>query len=416
MLTLQTKIKNVIFLLIAIVCLAYIGTGYADLGRYFGRSGYYTVHVDLSEAGGLLTNADVTYRGVSVGRVGPVRLTANGVRADLHVYDSQKQIPSDLKAVVASRSAVGEQFIDLRPNVATAPYLTEGSVVAQDVTTLPAPVTDLLASLNDLAGSVPLDALRTVVDELGTAFAGQGPDLQQLLDNGTKLVDAADAHSTQTKNLIDSSTQVLATQNDEAGSVRRFAAGTKLLARQLRTSDPDLRRLIAAAPQATTQVSELVKELDPSLSVLFANLLTTSDVFLVRVKGLEQLLVRAPAAVAAGSTVVQNGKLSFSMVPTFFDPLPCTKGYGATYRNALDTAPPPGLNIAAHCALPASSGTEVRGPANAPKAPPLMPVAVPGSSAVPTSSAGGAMPGALGLPPLPAGSGDLAALLGLVGT
>jgi phospholipid/cholesterol/gamma-HCH transport system substrate-binding protein len=55
------------------------------------------------------------------------------------------------------------------------------------------------------------------------------------------------------------------------------------------------------------------------------------------------------------------------MALTFFSPLPCTAGYGGTvYRNGLDTSPPPPLNTSASCTLPASSGTDVRGSANAP--------------------------------------------------
>ena len=45
----------------------------------------YPVHVQLADSGGIFTGADVTYRGVSVGRVGPLTLTATGVDVQLDI-------------------------------------------------------------------------------------------------------------------------------------------------------------------------------------------------------------------------------------------------------------------------------------------------------------------------------------------
>ena len=38
---------------------------------------------DFPDSGGIFTNAEVTYRGVTVGKVGQLHLIANGVRVDL---------------------------------------------------------------------------------------------------------------------------------------------------------------------------------------------------------------------------------------------------------------------------------------------------------------------------------------------
>lgn len=115
MITLAVRLKNLAFLLVAVLALSYLGIRYADLGRHVGVADHYTVDVRLPRTGGLFTHADVTYRGVSVGRVGPVRLTDDGVVAELRIKKSAPRIPADTKAVVAALSAVGEQYIDLRP-------------------------------------------------------------------------------------------------------------------------------------------------------------------------------------------------------------------------------------------------------------------------------------------------------------
>lgn len=416
MLTLGTRIKNLVFVVVGLLAMAYVGFNYADLGGYVGLRNYYVVKVDLATAGGLARNADVTYRGTSVGRVGDLTLTGDGLHADLRIKKSAPKIPAGTKAVVANRSAIGEQYIDLRPVTDSGPYLKAGSTVPRSATQTPAPVTDLLTSVNSLAQSVPTDSLRTVVAELGRAFAGQGPNLQVLLDSGREFTREADENATPTKRLFTDAETVLRTQNEESGALKSFGRNAKLLSQQLRASDPAFRRLVSTAPGAATEFAGLVRDLDPSMGVLVANLLTTSDLLGSRSPGLEQLLAKVPAAVAAGMSVVEDGRLNYGMVTTFFNPEPCTRGYGGTkYRNGLDTSRGPALNTSAQCAMPASSGVNVRGAANAPRG--SVPAPARPGSVLSAAAAGAPLPGALALPGLPAGSGPvgMSGLLGLGG-
>ncbi|MFF9758943.1 MULTISPECIES: MCE family protein [Streptomyces] len=403
MITLAVRLKNLAFLVVAVLALSFLGIRYADLGRYVGVADYYTVDVRLPRTGGLFTHSDVTYRGVSVGRVGPIGLTADGVVAELRIKKSAPRIPADTRAVVAGLSAVGEQYIDLRPESGGGPYLAEGARIEQADTQVPAPVTDVLAGVDDLAGSIPLDDLRTVVDEFGKAFEGHGDDLQVLLDSGSDFVEAADRALPSTTRLITDGETVLRTQAEEERAIRDFAVGAEELARTLKGSDADLRRLLTVTPEAATQVSGVLRDLDPSLGVVLANLLTTSEIAVTRQRGTEELLVKYPAAVAAGATAVDGGKLNLGMAVTFFKPLPCTAGYGATrYRNGLDLGTTPALNTGAACTASAADGFNVRGSANAPKGGPVPDPARPGSlpSGSGAARTGGpaALPGALALP------------------
>ncbi|QKW06248.1 MCE family protein [Streptomyces sp. NA04227] len=420
MLTLGTHLKNLAFLVVGTLVLAFVGIKYADLGRYAGVADYYTVTVQLPRTGGLFTHSDVTYRGVSVGRVGPISLTGDGVEAELRIKNSAPRIPSDARAVVASLSAVGEQYVDLRPERRGGPYLAQGSRIDRSATQVPAPVTDLLSSVNDLTKSVPLESLRTVVDEFGKAFEGRGDDLQVLLDNGSEFIVAADRNLPATTKLITDGETVLRTQAEEARAIRDFATGARDLNAALKGSDTDLRRLIQAAPEAATQVSGLLRDVDPSLSVVLANLLTTSEVAVTRQRGTEEFLVKVPAVVAAGATAIDGRKANFGMAVTFFKPLPCTDGYGATrYRNGLDLGTAPPLNSGASCTSSAASGINVRGSAHAPGGGPVPEPARPGSlpsgngAKAPAGQASAGLPGALGLPASIGGPADLAGLLGL---
>ena len=366
MLTRATRLKLIAFALLGVLVIAYTGLHYANLGRYLGSRGYYVVRLDLASGGGIYPNADVTYRGVSVGRVGTMRLTSRGIEVDLDIRASAPPIPARLHAAVADLSAVGEEYVDLRPDGTGGPYLTGGSVIPERDTQLPLPVTSVLTSINALAKSLPLRSLRALTDELAAGFAGQGGNLRAIVDGSGSLVRGAYATLPQTATLIRDGKTVLATQIAEAGALDSFGANALLLARQLASSDASIRSLIVDGSQAAGQVADLLAGTNPSLGILIANLLTTSDVALTRGKALDELLSALPAAIAIGSTVINGNGASFGVALTFFDPLPCTAGYGGTrYRNGLDTSPGT-LNAAARCTLPASSGVDVRGSAHAP--------------------------------------------------
>lgn len=367
MLTKYVRWQLLIFLVIALLGVSYVGATYVGLHKLFIDTGY-TVKAHFVSGGGVFSNGEVTYRGVGVGRVGDLRLTETGMEADLEINPEAPKIPADTKAVVANRSAAGEQYVDLRPFSSDGPNLKEGSVIEQDRTDIPLPVDQVLANMDALVESVPKADLRTVVDELYKATSGAGPNLEALLDSGIDFIDAADRHLPQFTNLVKSSETVLQTQAEQADAIRSFSAQTRVLAEQLKNSDSDIRGLITKMPPAAREISSLIQESGPNLGVLMANLLSTSKVLEVRQDGLEQLLVKAPQAVAVGSQAVREDGAHFGLSLTFFDPLPCTQGYqGTQYRDGLDVSAGPPLNVHAQCTLPAGSDTGVRGSQNVPE-------------------------------------------------
>ncbi|MGB3439016.1 MAG: MCE family protein [Actinophytocola sp.] len=418
MLTRRVRLQLIAFFVIAVVAVVYAAFRFTDLGRVFGADGY-TVKMNLEESGGIFSNAEVTYRGYNVGRVGEIHLTDDGIQVDLNIDPDAPDIPSNLDAVVANRSAVGEQFVDLRPRENTGPYLSGASVIAADRTATPVATDTVIRDLDSLAGSVPTDSLRTVVDELDRAFAGTGDDLQVLLDSTRDLTAMARQHLPQTIALIQDGGTVLDTQNVQAGNITSFANDLNLLAEQLKTSDPDLRRVIAEGPKVASQVTNLLAESGPGLGVTIANLLTTSDILRARKDGLEYTLVAYPLFSAAGQGLLAEdpGQAHLGLALNLFNPPPCTAGYEQTQRrNGTDTTPdspptPPGT----YCAEPPGSPINVRGSTNAPYGgKPVaqdQPVVPPGSGTQQPVSPLDALPGTVSLPG--GAQPGLAALLGL---
>ena len=129
MLTRFIRTQLVIFTIASIVGISVLVFSYMQAPTLLGI-GRMTVTLELPSTGGLYRFANVTYRGVQVGKVTEVRPTRGGAVATLSL-DSSAKIPSDLHASVQSVSAVGEQFVDLQPRTKSGPLLTDGAVIGK---------------------------------------------------------------------------------------------------------------------------------------------------------------------------------------------------------------------------------------------------------------------------------------------
>ncbi|MDV6013145.1 MlaD family protein [Haloechinothrix sp. LS1_15] len=366
MLSRSIRIKLLAFAVVASVTVAYALVRFTDMGQYFGQEGY-TVTAQLEESGGIFSHAEVTYRGLNIGRVGDLRIIEEGVEVDLHIEHDAPEIPSDLDAIVGNRSAIGEQYVDLRPRVDEPPHLEGGEVIPIERTSTPLGVETVITDLDRFARSVPHDELRTLVDESYLAFSGAGDDLQRLMDTTREFVEASSENLPHTVQLLRSGNTVLETQNEQADNFKSFSRDLNLLSEQLVESDDDIRNLIDATPPAAQQLSEVIHETGPGLSSLMANLLTVAEIQQPRIDGLEQVLVSYPIlAVGADAVLTEEGKTRLGLVLNLFNPPPCTRGYEGTERRPGTDDSPAEPNRDAYCAEPPGSPITVRGAQNSP--------------------------------------------------
>jgi phospholipid/cholesterol/gamma-HCH transport system substrate-binding protein len=322
MITRVAKVQVLVFAVVSLLGIAFVGLRYVGLGdSLLGRG--YLLHADFAVAGGIFPNAPVTYRGVPVGRVGAVRLHAGGVRVDLRMQGGVR-VPGALHAVVAERSAVGEQYLDLRPDTDTGPYLRDGDVIPASRTGTPLPAEDLLAGLDALVRSVNPDDLRVLIEELGTAFENNESALRRILDSSDLLLRDATRFLPETLALIRDGRTVLSTQEASADAIRRWAAALADLTGTLRAADPDLRRLLANGPPAARQVIGLLRDLNPTIGTLLGNLVTVGGIGARRLPGIEQILVEYPLVVTGGFTVAPgDGTAHFGLVVNLNNPPAC---------------------------------------------------------------------------------------------
>ncbi|MGZ4598491.1 MAG: MCE family protein [Oryzihumus sp.] len=363
-----TKIQLAVFAAITLITVSVLSARFVGLtDKILGGS--YLVSADFADSGGIFTGAEVTYRGVTVGKVEKLRLTKDGVLVDMRL-DRGTEVPKDTLAVVENRSAVGEQYLDFQPRHEGGPYLAAGATVPRTDTRAPLRIDNLLLHLDNTVKSVDRKQLATVVDELGNAFGGSGADLQRLLDSGDALTRSATEALPETKKLIDDGRIVLDTQRASSGDIKDFIGNFADLSDTLRTSDPDLRLVLDRGAVASHELDGLIKDNQTPLATLLSNFVTIGQVTTSRIDGIQQMLITYPDVVAGGYTVVPgDGTAHFGLVLNADNPPACTAGYGGTHRIGPDqTRNLPPVNTGARCTLPRGSASTVRGAQNAPGA------------------------------------------------
>ena len=372
MISKQTKAQLMVFVLITLIGVSYVGARYARLDRLFFDDSYRVV-AHFAESGGIFEGAEVSYRGVAVGEVGEMVLTEEGVDVILEIDDDSEPVPLDTKALVGNRSAVGEQYVELQPNTDDPPFLGEDSEIATEETETPIATTKLLVDLDRTVNSVNKDSLRTVVSEMGKAFNGTGENLGQIIDTSNSFIETANDNFDVTTALIEDSNTVLQTQLDSTSSIKSFSRDLALLSDTLVASDADLRRVIENGSATANQLRSFLEENDVNLGQLINNLVTTGEVVVKHLDGIEQVLVLYPYVVEGGYTVVDKDPdtglydAHFGMILTE-EPAVCHQGYeGTDQRPPQDTADRP-MNEDARCAEPQGQ-SNARGSQHAPRAP-----------------------------------------------
>jgi phospholipid/cholesterol/gamma-HCH transport system substrate-binding protein len=352
-----TLLANLAVLLVLLVGVYHVGVGVLRL--QIGRHPF-TVQMQLTEAGGIYPRSEVSYRGKLVGRVTDVRLRPGGVAVDLRLDEGTK-VPRDTDAVVASLSAAGEQFVDLRPRTGAGPFLAGGDVIPVERTAIPISTAAVVRDVTKLLNQVDSADLSTVVDELAKALDGAGGDLGRLVDSSGVLIASLQQNLPATLDVLANARTNLDTANALSGDFDTFTVALRKLTRELRNTDTPVKNLLDIGPGAVTDIDSFVRALTSPVSALLGNLVVPGDLITARLPALEALVIAFPEATGLLRTTVRGGKLAIDLHLTNN----ATCNYGGARRTPVDpTGVEPNLKRTCKSQIP---GTQVRGAQNAPK-------------------------------------------------
>ncbi|MFS3130439.1 MlaD family protein [Nocardioides sp. Bht2] len=316
------KVRLMLFVILSAVGIVYVTASYLGVvDKVLGRG--FTVEASLPDSGGLYEGASVTYRGVKIGKVAKMTPTSDGLVAKL-ALDEGTKLPKDSSIYVHNLSAVGEQYLDFEPASSSGPYATEGTKFTANAASLPVGEDDLLIQLDEFVSSVDKKSTSIVLDEVGAMFADTDAPLNQLIEGGVQFVDEATAHTAETIRLLRAGQKVLQTQKEQGENITSFARDLSLLTDTLKKSDKNLRRTMRDAPPALQEVQGLLKDLEPTIPVMLANMIDMNGVIMANITGVEQILVEFPRAVAAGFTGTPGDGWGHTNIQLAQTPTPCT--------------------------------------------------------------------------------------------
>ncbi|CCQ15047.1 putative Mce family protein [Rhodococcus sp. AW25M09] len=174
---------STVFSLVALLILTVAGVGYMSIGvlGMDPRRHHNTVTVELATSGGLMDTSQVTSRGMKIGKVEGIAVTAAGLDVTLSL-DASHDIPVDSDVIVANLSVAGEQYLDIRPRRAGAPFLHDGSVIPVDRTVVSATVSETLGQVDSLVAQIDTGALSGLAATANSAVAGRDSEIDNLVD------------------------------------------------------------------------------------------------------------------------------------------------------------------------------------------------------------------------------------------
>lgn len=287
----KTKIK---VNLIAFVVLG-IGLSYAMATQVLSiLQDRYSVYGIFSDAGGVFTNQEVTYRGVTVGNVGDMEVVEEGVRLELLIEASTRIPREDTEARVMFKSAVGEQFVDILPGGEGEPFFENGDEIPIERTSIPVSTQELLTTLQNVLAGVPPEDLKGAVDALGMGLTGRGPDLATIIESMAELADLFAERAPEVEGILRNGTRVggafLESRRDFARAISELVTVSESLA----SSTGDLEALMEGGNLTSDEVVALIRENRAALNEFIIEFAEVNKLQADHRNDLSQLFIHLP--------------------------------------------------------------------------------------------------------------------------
>jgi len=281
----------------------------------------YEIKVPFNEATQLAQQSDVRISGVSVGKVQDIVLSPSGEQAlaKVDIIDKYGPIPKDTRAILRTKTLLGETYIELTPGDRDGPVLPDGGTLPEAQIAESVQLDEIFRTFNASTRA----AFQTWQQEAAVAIEGQGASLsyafgeleptftqfdrlfrvldsqrlavKQLFSNGSTALQALRGRQGELGDLIRASNAVFSTtaarDRDIEALFRAFPTfqdESKLTLERLKTfalnADPVMQQLVPVAEQLSPTLIALSKFATPAKGFF---------------EGLKPVIARAPTGFPA---------------------------------------------------------------------------------------------------------------------
>ena len=149
----------------------------------------YNVEIAFPEATGLQKNLDVRASGITIGKVRDVRVDGSRGRtvARLAIEHDFAPLPADMRAILRTKTLLGETFIELTPGSGGAPKIPDGGRLADARVAETVELDEIFETYDPTTRK----AIQLWQQELGRAVDGRGANLNNALGRLPEFTDSA---------------------------------------------------------------------------------------------------------------------------------------------------------------------------------------------------------------------------------
>ncbi len=281
----------------------------------------YEIKVPFNEATQLAQQSDVRISGVSVGKVQNIEESPNGqqAQATLDIDDKYAPLPRGTRAILRTKTLLGETYVELTPGNANGPQLPDGGTLSSANVAESAQLDEIFRTFNPRTRA----AFQEWMQEGAVAIAGRGQsfsnalaELEPFFSEFDKVFRVLDTQRVAVKQLFSNGAVALHALRGRQGELASLIRNSNAVFQTTAARDRDIEALFRAFPtfedeQKLTfnrlkefavnsdplfrQLVPAAKQLSPTL-VAFSNLAPQAKGLF---EGLETVIDRAPSGFPA---------------------------------------------------------------------------------------------------------------------
>ncbi|WP_336671860.1 MlaD family protein [Tsukamurella sp. USMM236] len=298
-----------------------LGTAYIAFGVLHWRplADYRSVTMKLDNANQLLPDSSVLLRGVKVGNVETIDRKDGKVVVKFR-YDGKYKIPSDTGLRIEQLSAVGEPYIDFRPENLNGPYLADGSTI--DIAKIKEPLSlpETFQLISGLTSNINSTDLGGITETLADATSNTQGSLPNISQAGDLLARTLTARMPNIRRMMENTQDYQADMDWLPGAISEFGPATRTFVvkdvEMLKALDV-LMKGINGPEMLTKSVNPFLMKIAPNTSKLLSNLGPMTEPLVPVVQALTDVLPQIDMAALlsqALNTVGSDGAANLTVV------------------------------------------------------------------------------------------------------
>ena len=288
----------------------------------------YEINVPFKEATQLAQQSDVRISGVSVGKVQDIVLAPNGEQAmaKVDINDKYGPLPANTRAILRTKTLLGETYIELTPGSRNGPKLADGGTLPEAQIAESVQLDEIFRTFNAKTRA----AFQTWQQEAAVAIEGQGASLsyafgelepaftsfdhlfrvldsqrlavKQLFRNGATALSALRGRQGELAGLIENSNAVFSTTAARDRDIEALFRAFPTFQDESRLTLDRLKSFAVNADPVMKQLVPVAEQLSPTL-IAFSKLAPEAKGFF---EGLEPVIDRAPTGFPAARKLFRD--------------------------------------------------------------------------------------------------------------